>query len=182
MVTFHHFTAPLWFTRDGGWENPKSVDRFARYLRAGGRGAGRSDPLCLHHQRSQHPDHDDAWCADAMSAGGCGAAEAVRRSGAARAAATAEKLAPYLICDGHATAPNLIAAHRKSYEILKARVNGAGGHHAVAERIAGRARRRALARHGRRIAINGQFLETLKGDDYVGVQTYTRVRVRREAG
>src|ERR1700743_3536133 len=31
MVTFHHFTAPLWFTKDGGWENKKSVDRFARY-------------------------------------------------------------------------------------------------------------------------------------------------------
>src|SRR5262249_43679961 len=31
MVTFHHFTAPLWFSRDGGWENEKSVDRFARY-------------------------------------------------------------------------------------------------------------------------------------------------------
>ncbi|MEI9932760.1 MAG: family 1 glycosylhydrolase [Rhizomicrobium sp.] len=25
-------------------------------------------------------------------------------------------------------------------------------------------------------AINGQFLESLKGDDFVGVQTYTRVR------
>jgi beta-glucosidase len=31
MVTFHHFTAPLWFSRDGGWEDAKSVDRFARY-------------------------------------------------------------------------------------------------------------------------------------------------------
>ena len=59
MVTFHHFTAPLWFTRDGGWENEASVDRFARYLRTRGRRAGRPDRLRLHHQRSQHPDHDD---------------------------------------------------------------------------------------------------------------------------
>src|SRR5205814_7470805 len=30
IITFHHFTAPWWFTRDGGWEDGKSVDRFAR--------------------------------------------------------------------------------------------------------------------------------------------------------
>src|SRR3569832_379108 len=40
MVTFHHFTAPLWFTRDGGWENAKSVERFARYCEQAGRALG----------------------------------------------------------------------------------------------------------------------------------------------
>ena len=32
MVTLHHFTNPIWFARDGGWKNPASVDRFARYI------------------------------------------------------------------------------------------------------------------------------------------------------
>ena len=40
IVTFHHFTAPLWFTRDGGWEDAKSVDRFARYCERAGRALG----------------------------------------------------------------------------------------------------------------------------------------------
>ncbi len=40
MVTFHHFTAPLWFTRDGGWEDAKSVDRFARYCERAGKALG----------------------------------------------------------------------------------------------------------------------------------------------
>src|SRR5581483_6232849 len=31
MVTFYHFTAPRWFAGLGGWENPASVDLFARY-------------------------------------------------------------------------------------------------------------------------------------------------------
>ncbi len=31
IVTLHHFTTPQWLVRDGGWANPKSVDRFARY-------------------------------------------------------------------------------------------------------------------------------------------------------
>src|SRR3984957_6284420 len=40
IVTFHHFTAPLWFTRDGGWTEPGSVDRFARYCETAGRALG----------------------------------------------------------------------------------------------------------------------------------------------
>lgn len=29
--TLHHFTNPLWLARDGGWENEKIAERFARY-------------------------------------------------------------------------------------------------------------------------------------------------------
>lgn len=31
MVTLHHFTNPIWFSRMGGWENSKSIARFLRY-------------------------------------------------------------------------------------------------------------------------------------------------------
>jgi beta-glucosidase len=31
VVTLHHYTHPLWFWRDGGWENPRSVARFGRF-------------------------------------------------------------------------------------------------------------------------------------------------------
>jgi len=32
MVTLHHFTSPAWFAREGGWSDPRSVDSFARYV------------------------------------------------------------------------------------------------------------------------------------------------------
>jgi beta-glucosidase len=32
MVTLHHFTDPLWLTRQGGWENPSVTDHFARFV------------------------------------------------------------------------------------------------------------------------------------------------------
>jgi beta-glucosidase len=32
MVTLHHFTNPAWFARDVGWSDPRSVDYFARYV------------------------------------------------------------------------------------------------------------------------------------------------------
>lgn len=32
VVTLHHFTAPQWFARAGGWLAPDAVDRFARHV------------------------------------------------------------------------------------------------------------------------------------------------------
>jgi beta-glucosidase len=31
MVTMHHFTSPRWLMRVGGWSNPETADRFAKY-------------------------------------------------------------------------------------------------------------------------------------------------------
>ncbi len=31
MVTLHHFTTPLWLTREGGWERPSVVKHFRRF-------------------------------------------------------------------------------------------------------------------------------------------------------
>jgi beta-glucosidase len=31
MVTYRHFTSPRWLLADGGWENPRTPERFARY-------------------------------------------------------------------------------------------------------------------------------------------------------
>lgn len=31
IVTFNHFTSPLWFSADGGWTNDKAPARFAKY-------------------------------------------------------------------------------------------------------------------------------------------------------
>jgi beta-glucosidase len=33
MVTLHHFANPQWLAEQGGWENPETVDRFARFTR-----------------------------------------------------------------------------------------------------------------------------------------------------
>jgi beta-glucosidase len=32
VVTFHHFTSPLWFARQGGWESHDAPDLFARFV------------------------------------------------------------------------------------------------------------------------------------------------------
>ncbi|MGW3570502.1 glycoside hydrolase family 1 protein [Streptomyces sp. NPDC000941] len=32
VVTLHHFSSPRWFADEGGWTGPKAVDRFSRYV------------------------------------------------------------------------------------------------------------------------------------------------------
>jgi len=34
VITLHHITHPAWFTRDGGWQAPDAVDLFGRYVEA----------------------------------------------------------------------------------------------------------------------------------------------------
>jgi len=46
-VTFHHFTTPRWAAVDGGWTNPAIVDRFTRYVEVAARRLGPSiDMAC----------------------------------------------------------------------------------------------------------------------------------------
>ena len=173
MVTFHHFTAPLWFTRDGGWEDAKSVDRFARYCERAGGALGdliayactineANIPIMMTMIRNASGD-DDARRRQAL-------ADAAKACGG-----KPERFAPYLSGNGHATAANLIAAHRKSYDIVKACAAGPVGItlalNAFQAEPGGETLRDAADQ-----AINAQFLEAAKGDDFVGVQTYTRVR------
>lgn len=175
MVTLHHFTAPLWFTRDGGWENEKSVERFARFCEIVGYALGDlMDFVCtineanipimttMMREASGPTPEPRIAAAHAAAARACGG--------------DAVKFAPFLTGNGHAATPNLIAAHRKSFDVLK----NAGLTCPIGLTLSlndfqaepGGEQLRDAADH----AINGQFLEACVGDDYVGVQTYTRVR------
>lgn len=37
IVTFHHFTSPRWVAAQGGWENPKTAEDYARYVEVAAR-------------------------------------------------------------------------------------------------------------------------------------------------
>jgi len=174
IVTFHHFTAPLWFTRDGGWTDPKSADRFARYCARAGRALGDLVLYACTINEANIPMMISAQRAASEAAGWTIPArfgEIARRCGG-----QPDRWAPYLICDGFAATPNLIAAHRKAYDALKS----AGLACPIGITLAlldmqaepgGEALRDAAEQ-----LIEGQFLESAKGDDFVGVQTYTRLR------
>jgi beta-glucosidase len=179
IVTFHHFTAPLWFTRDGGWEDAKSVDRFARYCERSAHALGdligtactineANIPMVVTAMREAFQGKFDRTKSKRF-------AEIARRCGG-----SVERFAPYLFCDGRLASPHLIAAHRKGYDALKS----AGLACPIGITIAmhdmqaapGGEKFRDRAQH----LLEDRFLETLKGDDFVGVQTYTRNRYGAE--
>jgi beta-glucosidase len=174
IVTFHHFTAPLWFTRDGGWEDAKSVDRFARYCERAGAALRDLPAFACTINESNIPMMITAH----REARGGGPYKRPKRFAdiARRCGGTAERWAPYLQCDGYAATPNLIAAHRKATRALKS----AGVACPVGVTLSlqdmqaepGGEENRNKAEH----LIQGQFLKAARGDDFVGVQTYTRNR------
>ncbi|HEX4079412.1 MAG TPA: family 1 glycosylhydrolase [Rhizomicrobium sp.] len=173
IVTFHHFTAPLWFTRDGGWTHPKSADRFARYCEKAGRALGDLMAFACTINEANIPLMISGW--RVANEGGWETpqrfAEIARRCGGDPA-----RWAPYLICDGYGATPNLIAAHRKAYEALKSAglacpIGITLALHDLQAQPGGEMLRDAAEQ-----LIEGQFLESVRGDDFVGVQTYTRIR------
>jgi beta-glucosidase len=177
MVTFHHFTAPLWFTRDGGWENSKSVDRFARYCEKAADALGDLLLYVCTINEANIPE----MIATMRDASGRQSKPGGRRDRALGEAARLcggepGRFAPYLSGDGHKATPNLIAAHRKAYEVIKSRAKGMVGVTLSLtdyQAVDGGQKLRDKIDH----AVNGQFLQSLKGDDFVGVQTYSRTLI-----
>jgi beta-glucosidase len=164
----------VWFTRDGGWTERNSVDRFARYCERAGRALGdlmltactineANIPIMI--SASRVANEQRAWSPPNNFT------EIARRCGG-----EARRWSPYLVCDGYAATPQLIAAHRKGYDALKS----AGPSCSIGLTLAlldmqaepGGEAMRDAAEH----LIQAQFLESVRGDDFVGVQTYTRIR------
>jgi beta-glucosidase len=59
VVTYSHFTAPLWFSAQGGWTNPESASLFARYCDRVTRAFGDRIAYCHHVQRTQPAFHPE---------------------------------------------------------------------------------------------------------------------------
>jgi beta-glucosidase len=152
IVTFHHFTTPRWLAARGGWVAPEIVDKFARFCEG-----------AVAHLGSE-----------------IGIACTINEPNVV-------SMLGYLIGDfppGHRdfgeyakVNEHLIAAHRKAYDALKSGPGAfpvgqsismddwwvAAGGEATLERT----------RH----MHEDQFLEASRGDDYVGVQAYSRIRL-----
>lgn len=175
IVTFHHFTSPLWFSKDGGWAEARSVDRFARYCERAAKALGDLIAFACTINEANLPMMITRYTELARRQ----PYRMPRRIAAAAAAVGAdpERFAPFLFSDANRTTPNFIAAHRKAYDAIKS----AGCAAPVGITLAtqdlhaepgGEALTASLDRD-----INGQFFESVRGDDHLGVQTYSRTRI-----
>jgi beta-glucosidase len=153
VVTFHHFTTPRWMAELGGWTSDAVVDRFARYCE---RAVAHLGDLIAIGCTINEPNIVSLM----------GYLVGVFPPGVQR------DLDAYVAAN-----ENLKYAHRIAYDVLK---GGPGDFPvglcvAMGDWWAPEGSEEALERT--RHLHEGQFLEIAKGDDFVGVQAYSRTRL-----
>ncbi|MFD5317370.1 glycoside hydrolase family 1 protein [Streptomyces sp. NPDC127098] len=158
MVTLHHFTVPRWFAERGGWTADGAVDLFARYVAATAPVIGSG----VRHVCTINEPNMIAVMAGAAKAGDIGWGPVGTP-------------AP----DG-ATTEAVIAAHRAAVRAVKDIDADIQVGWTVANQnyqaLPGAEDVTAAYRYPR----EDVFLEAARGDDFLGVQAYTRTRVGPE--
>jgi beta-glucosidase len=152
VVTFHHFTTPRWLAAQGTWTNPAVVDHFARFCE---RSVGALGDLIGMGCTINEPNIVSLM----------GYLSAVFPPGT-------RDFAAYAKVNEH-----MIAAHHKAYDAIKA---GPGDFPvgicvAMGDWWAPDDAQERLARS--RAGHEGQFCEAARGNDFIGVQAYTRTRL-----
>lgn len=175
VVTYHHFTSPHWLIAAGGWEDEQTPGKFARYCE----------------RVTQHlGDLIGAACTlnepnlPALLANlGIGGEPPEQRGKVPLFAAAAnalgiapDRVAPFQLTVSERGFETKLAAHRAGVAAIKSGPGSfpAGWTLANADIQAGpdgEERAAAVRRE-----VNERYLEAIKGDDFVGVQTYGRMR------
>ncbi|MBG0832607.1 family 1 glycosylhydrolase [Planomonospora sp. ID67723] len=153
VVTLHHFTSPLWFQQEGGWLSGEAVARFRRYVRAVLPILDGVEWVCTVNEPNML-----AMVASMMKQG-------KREEGVAGAMPPPDPAVADALAAAHRAAREELgtAGVKSGWTVANQNFEAAGG--AEAERDAW-----AWPREDR-------FLEVAAGDDFIGVQAYTRVLV-----
>jgi beta-glucosidase len=152
VVTFHHFTTPRWVAHHGGWEEPTTADRFARFCERTARHLGeRIGIACTINEPNM------------VATGGylAGSFPPGRQDPALRRAVND------VFCDAHRKARDAIKGVRSDLDVgLTLAMQSP---HPV---DGGEERARRIMRN-----LEDVYLECATGDDFIGVQTYSRMRI-----
>jgi beta-glucosidase len=172
VVTYSHFTAPRWFSAQGGWTNPESATLFARYAERATRALGAgihsvitfNEPNILFLLKTLLPP--PVWEGQKQNLLAAARALGVPRFTTANIAA---------LEDLPALQQGLIAAHRAGRAAIKAVRPDlpVGFSLSVVDD-------QAVGRNSMRDAIRaetyGPWLDLARTDDFIGVQNYERAQ------
>jgi len=168
VVTLNHWTTPRWFAAEGGWENPASIDRFARFAEVTSRNLGEEMDWVI--------TLNEPNVAAVVALGG-----AVARPSGNRAAALAEATArypggaigfrPMMMWSGDQLA-RYRAAHEKARAAIKSVLDRPVGWSLACEDYQAVPGGEAMRDSIRQGALT-DWLEVSQQDDFVGVQNYT---------
>jgi beta-glucosidase len=179
IVTFSHFTVPRWFAERGGFEIADGADIFARYC---GKATERLGPLMG--MASTFNEANIQLLFQLMAPAAIRGAAVREMIAAARKATGSEQFSSLVYADPARSQPILLDAHRKAYQAMKAaRASLPVGVTLSTQEIQGVNESGAAD-----AALTAAFEQKLYGDwveaardsaDFIGVQTYTRLRFDR---
>ena len=150
MVTLHHFTNPAWFAREVGWHSPRAVDLFGRFTETALPVLTDVELVCTINEPNMVAIMANSEERDAFLSGG--------------------------LPSGHpVVTENLIGAHRVSSSILRSAGKQAGWSVATQAYQAEPGFEGAAAEYGR--SREDVFLDAAAGDDWIGIQAYTRTKI-----
>ena len=171
IVTFNHFSAPLWFAERGGWEQVDAADLFARYCE---RTTARLGSLIGRATTFNEANVQLLFLVlDAM----------VKRSpvekemiAAARKASGSDRFSSLIYADPDICQPILLDAHRKAYLAMKAaRASLPVGVSLTTQEV--EAVGPDSIAPAMEAKLYGGWVDVARSHaDFVGVQTYSRIR------
>ena len=170
IVTFNHFSAPLWFAERGGWEQADAADLFARYCE---RTTGRLGSLIG--RATTFNEANVQLLVQVMGALITRSPVRDEMFAAARRATGSDHFSSLAYSDPDVSQPILLDAHRKGYQAMKASRSAmpVGLSLTTQEIVAVGEASVAPAMEAR---LYGGWIEAARTfADFVGVQAYTRL-------
>ncbi len=172
LITLHHFSSPMWFSRAGGWESAEAPALFARYAeRVAATLADLPLGYCTFNEINVPPTVKRMAARTPMLG---------QLQKAFVAGAHAPGFSTFLLADAGRTADQLRSAHRQAIAAVKAR----NGKAICGLTLAMRDHQPAPGGEDRFRAIEETdylpYFELAAKDDFIGVQSYSRIRVGPE--
>ena len=169
MATFHHFTNPRWVARDGGFQDDRFPERFARYCETVANAFGDQLAYACTINEINLPDSLDQLMARVK-------AKYPERVAAGEAAMGAPIESFFLFAGIEGYTTRAIRAHELARDAIKAAAPHVpvGMTMSIQECEAEPGGEAAVAAYKQR--VYGPYYESAKRNDFLGVQTYTRMR------
>jgi beta-glucosidase len=174
VLTFHHFTLPLWQAKRGGFTDPEFADRFARYCERAARALSGFSTACTINELNLPLFIRDGALQRLNSEGG----RARREAAEAALGGPVERF--FLFTPPEAILGQGLGAHAKGRDAIKSVHPGCQVGVTLALQDEQAEPGAEALRDRRRHDYYGVCLDAVAGDDFIGVQTYSRVVAKRD--
>ena len=168
VVTLHHFTNPMWFSADGGWDHPEAPARFARYVERAAEIVADVPWVCTINEPNMIALLSGSTGVSSVAAESTGGAP-----GEQDTPLDSRPIAGFARAEPSPAVTRVLTdAHRRAVQILHASTDAKAGWTVSAQSFEaepGAEDERARAQW----AWEDRFYEVAREDDFVGVQAYT---------